>query len=76
MTSSGLVTEFVAFCVKRRSAHWPEIYDEMCWVAGRRLFRGLGYEDLSQEGLHLDLHHMTHLRRLVEEVSQEACLVG
>lgn len=69
MEANGLAVEFVTFCLERRPAHWPEIYDEMCWVASRRLFRGLGYEDLSQEGLSLDLTHLPHLRQLVERVS-------
>jgi len=68
--STALATEFVTFCLQRRPVCWPEIYDEMCWVAGRRLIRGLGYADLSQEGLFLGLTHMSHLRRLVEQVSQ------
>ncbi len=71
MEPSSVATEFVAFCVKRRTAHWPEIYDEMCWVAGRRLFRGLGYEELSREGLYLDLTHMRNLRGLIEQVSMQ-----
>jgi len=69
--SSGLATEFIAFCLKRRSAKWPEIYDEMCWVAGRRLFRGLSYEDLSREGLFLDLTNLAQLRRLIDQVSAQ-----
>lgn len=69
MEPSELATEFILFCLKRRPARWPEIYDEMCWVAGRRLFRGLGYEDLSHEGLSLALTGLPQLRRLVEEVS-------
>jgi len=69
MEPSDLATEFVLFCLKRRPARWPEIYDEMCWVAGRRLFHGLGYEDLSRAGLSLSLAGLPQLRRLVEEVS-------
>ena len=69
MELTGLAAEFIAFCLQRRTAHWPEIYDEMCWVAGRRLFRGLGYAELSREGLPLDLTHMVRLRCLVEQVS-------
>jgi len=71
MEMAGLSAEFVTFCLKRRPARWPEIYDEMCWVAGRRLFRGLGYEDLSRQGLFLDLTHLVPLRRLVEQISQQ-----
>ncbi len=71
MEPTALATEFVAFCLKRRPARWPEIYDEMCWVAGRRLFRGLGYAELSHAGLHLDLTHLSYLRRLVDLVAQQ-----
>jgi hypothetical protein len=68
--STALATEFVAFCLERRPACWPEIYDEMCWVASQRLFRGLGYTELSQEGVFFSLTHLPRLRRLVEQVSQ------
>ena len=69
MESTGLATEFITFCLRRRTARWPEIYDEMCWVAGRRLFRGLGYAELSRAGLPLDLTQMVPLRHLVEQIS-------
>jgi hypothetical protein len=69
MEPTDLAAEFIAFCLSRRPARWPEIYDEMCWVAGRRLFHGLGYVELSHAGLVLDLTHMDHLRRLVEQVA-------
>jgi len=69
METNGLATDFIAFCVQRRSARWPEIYDEICWVAGRRLFRGLGYVELSSAGVPLGLPHITRLRRLVEQVA-------
>jgi hypothetical protein len=69
MEATNLPAEFIAFCVQRRSANWPEIYDEICWVAGRRLFRGLGYVELSQAGLPLGLPYIGRLRRLVEQVA-------
>ncbi len=71
MDSTPVVAEFIAFCLQRRSAQWPEIYDEMCWVAARRLFQGLGYAELSRAGLPLDLTHMTLLRRMVEQVAAQ-----
>ena len=71
MEPTTLAAEFVAFCLHRRSARWPEIYDEMCWVAGRRLFQGLGYAELSTAGLSLGLTQMAKLRRLVEQVSAQ-----
>ena len=33
--------EFIRFCYRRRRVGWPELYDEMCAVAARGLFRGL-----------------------------------
>lgn len=71
MELTGLAAEFIEFCVQRRSARWPEIYDEICWVAGRRLFHGLGYSELSSAGLPLGLPHIARLRRLVEQVAAQ-----
>lgn len=71
MEPSGLAAEFIAFCVQRRSAHWPEIYDEMCWVAGRRLFRGLGYVELYSAGVPLGLPHIARLRHFVEQIAAQ-----
>ncbi len=31
--------DFIAFCFERRAAPWPLLYDEMCYVAGNRLYR-------------------------------------
>ena len=31
--------DFIAFCFERRGADWPVLYDEMCFVAGKRLYR-------------------------------------
>ena len=39
--------EFVRFCYRRRRVGWPELYDEMCAVAGRGLFRGFDADDLA-----------------------------
>ena len=72
MDSTGLAAEFIAFCVQRRSAKWPEIYDEICWVAGRRLFRGLGYAELASAGLPLGLPYIAHLRHFVEQVAAQS----
>jgi len=33
---------------------WPELYDEMCAVAGRGLFRGFGSDDLAAHGIGLE----------------------
>jgi hypothetical protein len=47
--------EFIRFCYRRRRVGWPELYDEMCAVAARGLFRGLGTEDLAAHGIGFSL---------------------
>jgi len=64
--------DFVQFCVQRKGKEWPSLYDEMCWVAGRRLFRGLGYAELRAAGLSFGLTGIENTLRLVDSVlSQE-----
>ena len=46
---------FILFCVNRRGEEWPALYDEMCWVAGRHMYQGLGYMELKEKGLSLSL---------------------
>ena len=48
--------EFIRFCYRRRRVGWPELYDEMCAVAARGLFRGLGTEDLAAHGIGFSLY--------------------
>ena len=38
--------DFILFCVDRRGADWPLLYDEMALVAGQRLYKGLGRAEL------------------------------
>src|SRR5207245_114551 len=40
--------DFISFCLSRRAVDWPFLYDEMCYVASNRLYRGLGYEELRE----------------------------
>ena len=63
--------EFVRFCYRRRKVGWPELYDEMCAVAGRGLFRGWGADDLSAEGIGFSLFEMPALAALVQRVLAE-----
>ena len=60
--------DFVQFCVHRKGKEWPSLYDEMCWVAGRRLFRGLGYAELRDAGLSFGLTGIENTLRLVDSV--------
>ncbi|MCK4723157.1 MAG: hypothetical protein KAT75_07625 [Dehalococcoidia bacterium] len=71
-TFNPIACDFILFCVNRRGKDWPALYDEMCWVAGRRLFRGLGYAELRNMGLSFGLTNIENTLRLVDSVvSQE-----
>ncbi len=63
--------EFVRFCHRRRRVGWPELYDEMCAVAGRGLYRGYGQDDLAAIGIGFGLFQMPALAGLVARVVEE-----
>jgi hypothetical protein len=63
--------EFVRFCYRRRKVGWPELYDEMCAVANRGSFRGLGVDDLGAIGIRLSLFEMASLAALAASVVAE-----
>jgi hypothetical protein len=63
--------EFVRFCYRRRSVAWPELYDEMCAVAARGDFRGMGYEQLESLGIGLALAWLPRLAAMSERVIAE-----
>jgi hypothetical protein len=60
--------EFITFCYRRRPHGWPELYDEMCHVASRRLFRGWGAGELAEQGIGFSLFETPRLAALVESV--------
>jgi hypothetical protein len=62
--------DFIAFCFERRGADWPVLYDEMCFVASKRLYRGLGYEELQEAGLDFTLAGLARTSRLTNEVTR------
>ena len=67
--------EFVRFCYHRRRVGWPELYDEMCAVAGRGLFRGFSADDLGGIGVGFSLFDMPALASLAcRVVAEEAAL--
>lgn len=68
-TVNPVVRDFILFCVQRQGKEWPALYDEMCWVAGRRLFRGLGYTDLRKLGLSLSLTSIEDTIRMVDTIA-------
>ncbi len=63
--------EFVRFCYRRRRVGWPELYDEMCAVANRGLFRGFDADDLSSIGIGFCLFDMPALAVLARRVVAE-----
>jgi len=65
---SAEAVEFVRFCYGRRRVGWPELYDEMCAVAGRGLFRGLGPDELAEHGIGFGLSEMARLASFVSEI--------
>ena len=59
--SSGSATSAVA-------SGWPELYDEMCAVATRGLFRGMGHEALAEIGVGFSLFETPRLAALVTRI--------
>jgi hypothetical protein len=62
---------FVRFCYQRRRVGWPELYDEMCAVAARGLFRGMSTDALSEIGVGFSLFETPRLAALVARVAAE-----
>jgi len=62
---------FVRFCYHRRRVGWPELYDEMCAVATRGLFRGMGHDALAEIGVGFSLFETPRLAQLVRWVVSE-----
>lgn len=63
--------EFVRFCYRRRRAGWPELYDEMCAVANRGLFRGYDADDLATHGIAFGLFDMPALAALASRIVED-----
>jgi len=72
-TSAGsdVALEFVRFCHRRRRVGWPALYDEMCAVAARGTFKGMGYAELAEHGVSFCLSEMPVLVSLTERVVAE-----
>lgn len=62
------VLEFIRFCYRRRGIGWPELYDEMCGVAARGLFRGMDYARLEALGVGFSLGELPRLAGLAHQV--------
>ncbi|CAN5721612.1 hypothetical protein BH23CHL7_BH23CHL7_08810 [soil metagenome] len=63
--------DFVRFCYRRRRVAWPELYDEMCLVAARGSYRGLGYAELAERGISFCLTDLARLAALTQRVLLE-----
>jgi hypothetical protein len=70
-TQAPAVEEFVRFCYHRRRVGWPELYDEMCAVAARGVFRGWGFAELADQGICFTLADLPALAAVAAEVSRE-----
>ena len=68
---SAEAVEFVRYCYARRQVGWPELYDEMCAVAGRGLFRGWAPDALAEHGLGLGLSEMARLATIVNDLTAD-----
>jgi hypothetical protein len=62
---------FVRFCYQRRRVGWPELYDEMCAVATRGLYRGMGTDALAEIGVGFSLFETPKLAQLVARIVAE-----
>jgi hypothetical protein len=63
--------EFVRFCRARRRVGWPELYDEMCAVASRGLFRGYTLSELEDRGIGFSLYRTARLAAIATAVIEE-----
>ena len=70
-TVNPVACDFILFCIHRHGKEWPALYDEMCWVAGHRSFRGLGYTELRKLGVSLGLTDIEETVRLVDIVTHQ-----
>ena len=71
-TLNPVARDFILFCARRNQKEWPALYDEMCWVAGHRLFRGLGYADLKKVGISLSLTNIEDTIEMVDTVTAQS----
>jgi hypothetical protein len=69
--ANDIALEFVRFCRRRRRVGWPELYDEMCLVASRGLFRGWGFPELAEHGIEFGLGEMPRLAGIVAQIATE-----
>ncbi len=66
--SEQTAADFVQFCKGRCDQQWPALYDEMCRVAARHLYKGMGYAELRKVGLSFGLGGLDNTARLMEDL--------
>ena len=59
---------FILYCTRQKS-EWPDLYDEMCRVAGQGLYQGLHHKDLRNLGFSLSLNHIENAVQTIEVVT-------
>ena len=70
-TIDPIAHDFILFCICRQGKEWPALYDEMCRVAGQRLYRGMGYDELRRLGLSFSLTNIEDTIKMVDTVASE-----
>ena len=70
-TLNPVARDFILFCIQRQGKEWPALYDEMCWVAGHHLFRGMDYAELRRLGLSFSLTNIEDTIRMVDTVTAQ-----
>ncbi len=69
------VTGFILYCTRQKK-EWPDLYDEMCRVAGQGLYQGLHYRDLRKMGLSLSLSGLGTTIEMIESVTDSRIKAG
>jgi len=69
------IVGFILYC-SREQRQWPDLYDEMCRVAGRGLYQGLRHRDLSRLGFSLSLNRLNSTIQMIEAVTNSPIGAG
>jgi hypothetical protein len=69
--SNAIAIEFISYCRSRCQSGWPELYDEMCWVASQRLFHNMGYSELRQSGLSFAIDDIENTLSIVNMITNQ-----
>ena len=69
--ASPIELDFVLFCTRRCGLKWPDLYDEMCWVAGQHLYKGMGYSELAQQGISFALEGIERIACIAESLPSD-----